>query len=356
MSTTDTVATAAITRTEAGLGPYLAHAPTHRRPAGPGLPGDAGPFDFADLCGGGPVPVGPEADPVLLGGAAGEVPTAYFFHDRPDLMDRRPLAPSLPTLVRFAAVTDELAGLRGQLAARAGRRGTRAVADAARLLLAVLEEGADGGPAPLRRTAELVRPLALAAGPGTVSGLALDLPVRLLDREFGRGGVVRFEEVDFPATLTHEPTRRFLRETGLPEDGFLFRPDTDLPPRTLTEHCADGGDGFPPGRLPAHADRLVRLGELVEDHSLVVDGATGAVLGWSEPERVLRPLSTDVSTLASTLWLLHRERAVDEAPGHALTGAAYDRLVMAMIQALSSIDPVGPTDDDELLDLSGTGG
>ncbi|EFE69196.1 predicted protein [Streptomyces viridosporus ATCC 14672] len=67
------------------------------------------------------------------------------------------------------------------------------------------------------------------------------------------------------------------------------------------------------------------------------------MLHWSEPDAALRPLNTDVSTLAFTLWLLHREHDLDEASGHALTGEAYDRLVMTMIQALSSIDPAGTT-------------
>src|SRR5690606_1916356 len=133
-------------------------------------------------------------------------------------------------------------------------------AEASRQMLAVFEEGAGGEPAPSWRMAALIRPLALVAGPGTASGPALDLALRLLDDEFGRGGVVRFEEVDFPATLTHEPTRRFLRETGLPEDGFLFSLDTDQPLRTLTEYAADDCGGFPPGLLPAHADRLIRVG------------------------------------------------------------------------------------------------
>ncbi|MFF3716746.1 SUKH-4 family immunity protein [Streptomyces prasinus] len=393
MSTTDTVVTdavnttgtaAAITLTEDDLGPFVTHASTRRWLTGPGLPCDSGLFSFTRLRGeglrtvagatgdpdgklseelrdqlviGGLLgPGGPETESVLLDGATGEVSTTYFFPDRPDLMDRRPLAPSLPTLVRFAAATDELAGLRGQFASYAGRWGTKAVAEASRQLLAVFEEGADGEPAPLWRMAALIRPLALVAGPGTVSGLALDLPFRLLDQEFGRRGVIRFEEFDFPATLTHEPTRRFLRETGLPEDGFLFRLDTDLPLRTLTEYhdeCHDECRGedrgvpgaFPAGRLPAHADRLVRLGHLVEDNSLVVDGATGAVLNWSEPDGVLYPLNTDVSTLAFTLWLLHRERAVDAEAGHALTSETYDQLAMTMIQVLTSVDPTGATTD-----------
>ncbi|WP_431995240.1 SUKH-4 family immunity protein [Streptomyces griseoflavus] len=376
MSTTDTVVAAAITLTDADLDPSITHASTRRWLTGPGLPADSGLFSFAELARrGGPHtvadstagpddrlparlrdqfvigglvgPAGLETESVLLDGATGEVSTTYFFHDRPDLMDRRPLAPSLPTLVRFAAATDELAGLRGQFAAYAGRYGTKAVAEASRQLLAVFEEGTDGGePAPFWRMAALIRPLALVAGPGTASGLALDLPLRLLDEEFGRGGVVRFEEVDFPSTLTHEPTRRFLRETGLPEDGFLFSLDTDLPLRTLAEYYADGCRGELPAALPpARTERLIRLGHLVEDHSLVVDGTTGAVLSWNEGEETLRPLNTDISTLAFTLWLLHRERSLDEASGHALTSDAYDQLALTMIQVLSSIDPTGTTPD-----------
>ncbi|MEU9354478.1 SUKH-4 family immunity protein [Streptomyces griseoloalbus] len=375
MSTTDTVATAAITLTDADLDLRITHASTHRWPADPGLPSDSGLFGLGEparqdgprtvagatgdsgdrLCaelrdqlviGGLLGTAGPDAESVLLGGATGEVSTPYFFHDRPDLMDRRPLAPSLPTLVRFAAATDELAGLRGQFADYAGRCGTKAVAEASRQLLAVFEESADGEPAPLWRMAALIRPLALVAGPGTASGLALDLPVRLLDQEFGRGGVVRFEEVDFPATLTHEPTRRFLREAGLPEGGFLFHLDTDLPLRTLAEYYADEHEGEPPaGRLPARADHLIRLGSLVEDTALVVDGTTGAVLSWSGADRVLHPLNTDVSTLAFTLWLLHREHTIDEESGHALTSDTYDQLALTMIQVLSSIDPTGTTAD-----------
>ncbi|MER7489781.1 SUKH-4 family immunity protein [Streptomyces sp. NPDC126497] len=375
MSTTDTVVATAITLTDADLDPHVTHASTRRWLTGPGLPADSGLFSFAELARqGGPHtvadstgdpdgrlspelrdqlviggllgPAGLETESVLLDGATGEVSTTFLFHDRPDLMDRRPLAPSLPTLVRFAAATDELAGLRGQFAAYAGRYGTKAVAEASRQLLAVFEEGADGEPAPFWKMAALIRPLALVAGPGAASGLALDLPLRLLDEEFGRGGVVRFEEVDFPATLTHEPTRRFLRETGLPEDGFLFHLDTDLPLRTLTEYYADDC-GLPDDRLPARAECLVRLGHLIEDTALVVDGATGAVHSWSEPDSVLSPLNTDVSTLAFTLWLLHREHAVDEASGHALTSDTYDQLALTMLQVLSCVDPTGTTADTD---------
>ncbi len=158
--------------------------------------------------------------------------------------------------------------------------------------------------------------------------------------------MVRFEEVDFPATLTHEPTRRFLRETGLPEAAVLFHADTDLPLPTLREHVAeDRADGDLLGELPAHADHLIRLGCLVGDHSLVVDGRTGAVLTYSGPEGTLHPLNTDVSTLAFTLWLLHHERTIDEHLGNELTTRAYDHLAAAMLHTLTALDPTAGLPD-----------
>jgi hypothetical protein len=364
--TTTRVGDTAIILTEAELDPYVTHASTRSWLTGPGLPGDSGVLSFAELnraglrtvadstgdpagrlaaelrdqlvIGGLLGPGGLETESVLLDGATGEISTTHFLHDRPDLMDRRPLAPSLRTLVRFAEATDELAGLRGQFASYVGRYGPKAVAEASRHLLAVFEEGTDGEPATFWRMAALIRPLALVAGRAGQSGLALDLPQRLLDQEFGRRKVVRFEEVDFPATLTHEPTRRFLREVGLPEDGFLFTLDTDVSLPTLAEYYADVD---PSAELPARADHLIRLGHLAEGNSLVVDGETGAVLNWSDPEARLFPLNTDVSTLAFTLWLLHREQALDEESGHALTSDTYDQLAMTMLQVLSTVDPTG---------------
>ncbi|MFG2554884.1 SUKH-4 family immunity protein [Streptomyces sp. NPDC048581] len=372
MSTTITTRAGdtAIILTETELDPYVTHASTRRWLTGPGLPCDSGVLSFAELCReglrtvadstGGPderlaaelrdqLVIGGllgagalETESVLLDGATGEISTTHFLYDHPDLMGRRPLAPSLRTLVRFAEATDELAGLRGQFASYVGRYGPKAVADASRHLLAVFEEGTDGEPAPFWKMAALIRPLALVAGRAGESGLALDLPRRLLDQEFGPRKMVRFEEVDFPATLTHEPTRRFLREVGLPENCHLFSLDldTDVPLPTLAEHYADA-DVAPSAELPFRADHLIRLGRLVEDNSLVVDGATGAVLHWSETEARLFPLNTDISTLAFTLWLLHREQAIDEESGHELTTDTYDQLAMTMLQVLSTVDPTG---------------
>ncbi|MFJ8361393.1 SUKH-4 family immunity protein [Streptomyces sp. NPDC093984] len=213
-----------------------------------------------------------DLESLLQGGATGRVPATYVSSRPPGPMDLSPLAPSLEALLRLAAVTDEPAASPGGFASHA-----------------------------------LIRPLARIARPGT--GLALDLPPRLLDEEFGSAAIVRFEDVDFPRTLTHEPTRRFLREVGLPETGYWFELDTDLPLPTLAEHYADD-EGVPEDDLPDWADRLIRLGCLLEDTSLLLDGATGAVLCWSEPDATLRPLDADISTLAFTVWLAHRDKRV----------------------------------------------
>ncbi|MFH9553958.1 SUKH-4 family immunity protein [Streptomyces sp. NBC_00377] len=385
-TTRTTTATTTITFTEDELNPYVTHAPTRRwltGPGLPGLPGDGGLLTFEALRTDGLRTVGDstgdpegrlaaelrdrlviggllgadgrETESVLLDGMTGEISTTYFLHDRPDLMDLRPLAPSLEKLVRFATAVDELAALRGQFACYAGRLGPKAVAEASRQLLAVFEEGAqgaDGVSGTFWKLAAVIRPLALVAGPGTTSGLALDLPGRLLDEEFGSGEIVRFEDVDCPQALSHAPTRRFLREVGLPEEVVWFSLETDMPLQTLDEYYADDRAGVLTERqLPADAGRLIRLGHLLEDTSLVVDGATGAVLSWSEPDLGLRPLNADISTLAFTLWLIRRERALDAV--HELT-EAYDQLAETMCRTLAAVDrvacdptplPAVPTDD-----------
>ncbi|MCX5263807.1 SUKH-4 family immunity protein [Streptomyces sp. NBC_00199] len=386
-TTRTTTAITTITFTEAELNPYVASAPARRRLTGPGRPGRPGdgplmtieapragaPGTVPDVTGrpdtrpaadlrdrratGGILGAGRRAaETVLLDGMTGEISTTYFFHDRLGLMDAPPLAPSLEKLFRCATAVDELAALRGQFACYAGRLGREAVAEASRRLLAVFEAGAEGpgdASALFWKLAAVIRPLALVAGPVTTSGLALDLPVRLLDEEFGSAGVLRFEDVDLPAALAHAPTRRFLRATGLPEEAVPFALETDLPLRTLAEHhtehhaddrADDGADDRADhrgNRLPAHADRLIRLGSLAEDTSLVLDGATGAVLSWNAPGLTLRPLNADISTLAFSLWLLRRERALDAV--RELT-EAYGRLADTMSRTLATVDRVPPPD------------
>lgn len=358
----------AITLTEAELDRYVTHPPTRGLLAGAGLPAttdlltfsplrthglrtlaDAAdsPFHLAEELRGRLVigelltPAGLERESILLDGATGELTTAHLR----DPAAARPFAPSLTTLLRFAAVTEELAGLRGRFASLTGQYGPRTATEASRRLLGLFEEATDGRVPPYWKAAALIRPLSLVAGPGTASDLTLDVPARLLEQEFGQGRVARFEEVDFPPTLTHEPTRRFLRETGLPEEAVVFQADTDVPLPTLREYVTEEHPDYPVLELPAHCDHVIRLGRLPEDTSLVVDGRTGAVLTFHEPEAALHPLNTDVSTLAYTLWLIHHERTIDTHLGHELATQAYDHLVAAMIHILNTVDPTGTLPD-----------
>ncbi len=170
----------------------------------------------------------------------------------------------------------------------------------------------------LWNTSTLMGCLLLAVSHRTAPGASQELPTRFLDREFGRHRVTRFEDVDFPRTLTHEPTRRFLRETGLPEDAHPFRLDADdLPLPTLAEYAdyAEYGEDHPGRPVPAGAERLVRLGRLADGAHVVVDGATGAVLIWRAPDGTLHPLVADVSAFALTLWALRRATLLEAVAG-----------------------------------------
>ena len=241
--------------------------------------------------------------------ATGETPAAHLPPNHRAPLDRRAPASSLEALLRFAAATEEMAAARGRFASCAGRLGAQTVAETSRHLLTVFAQSTSADVLPYWKMAALIRPLARFAAPGAESGLALDLPARLLEQEFGHGGVARFEDVDFPAPLTHEATRRFLTGTGLPEDDGHFQLDTEIPLPTLAEYCAD--EDTAATELPQGAGDLIRLGHLAEGNSLVLDGGTGAVLVWNEPEATLHRVHTDVSTFAYTLWLLRRARTID---------------------------------------------
>ncbi|MET9353319.1 SUKH-4 family immunity protein [Streptomyces sp. NPDC006617] len=204
--------------------------------------------------------------------------------------DARTAGPSLLTRVRLATTVEDPSWTRG-----APRR----------------PQG--GGERPsLWNTSTLVSCLLLAVSHRAEPGTSRDLPPRFLDQEFGRARVTRFEDIDFPTTLTHEPTRRFLRETGLPEDAHPFRLDTDeLPLPTLAEYCED----HPEHPVPADAEHLVRLGRLADGAHVAVDGTTGTVLTWRTPDGTLHPLMADISALALTLWALRRATQLETVVG-----------------------------------------
>jgi hypothetical protein len=265
MSTGTTVAgSGTITLTDEELGPYVTHADTRQWLTGPGLPHGSALLGFGALREGAGLrrvaevvadagklaqelrdqlvigslrTLDRDLESIVLDGTTGRISTTHF-HGDPARMDLSPLAPSLDALLRFAAATEELAAARGRFAVYEGRFGPKTVAETSARLSAVFTDGSAAVPgddiAPYWRMAALIRPLARIAGPG--DGLALALPPRLLDEEFGAGEIMRFEEVDFPSTLTHEPTRRFLKDVGLPEDGFMFQLDTEVALPTLPEY------------------------------------------------------------------------------------------------------------------------
>ncbi|MEW2399612.1 SUKH-4 family immunity protein [Streptomyces sp. NPDC046862] len=382
MSTSTTTAgSGTITLTDQELGPYVTHAGTRQWLTGPGLPHGSALLGFGALREGAGLrrvaelvadagvlaqelrdqlvigslrTLDRDLESIVLDGTTGEISTTSFHH-APGLMDLSPLAPSLEALLRFAEATEELVESRGRFATFEGRVGPKPVAAMTSQLTCHLTSLlATNSPshdprdlAPYWRMAALIRPLARIAGPG--DGLALSLPPRLLDEEFGAGEIMRFEEVDFSATLVHEPTRRFLKEVGLPEDGFMFQLDTEVALPTLPEYYEEERPGYvTAAELPADADRLIRLGQLLEDTSLVVDGTTGAILCWSERDRTIRPLNADISTLAFTVWLIHREKALDAQ--YDLT-ASYTQLAATMTETLATVDPVAcdrtPTTPDD---------
>ncbi|MFI1730295.1 SUKH-4 family immunity protein [Streptomyces acidicola] len=392
-TTTTTVGGGTITLTDEELGPYVTHAGTRRWLTGPGLPHESALLGFGALREGtglrrvaelvadagvlaqelrDQLVIGSlrtldrDLESIVLDGTTGEISTTSFHRD-PGLMDLSPLAPSLEALLRFAEATEELVESRGRFATFEGRVGPKPVAamtshltshltfhltshltsQGTSFLAARSESDEVRDLAPYWRMAALIRPLARIAGPG--DGLALKLPPRLLDEEFGAGGIMRFEEVDFPTTLVHGPTRRFLTEFGLPEDGFMFQLDTEVALPTLSEYYAEERPGYLTAtELPVNADRLIRLGQLLHDTSLVVDGTTGAILCWSEPDRTLRPLNADISTLAFTVWLIHREKALDAR--YDLT-ESYAQLAATMTETLATVDPIAcdrtPTTPDD---------
>ncbi|MYY10831.1 hypothetical protein GT204_18420 [Streptomyces sp. SID4919] len=361
MATTET-----IRFTEHGLPPSLTHAGTRRFLTGAGLPAREGPlFRFAVLREQGlrtyaslaEVPAAPRDLFVLgelsapgsgtwvtLDGRTG----ALFLTGRPHPgradpgLPGDPLAPDTGTLLGFESAVADLERTRGRFAAYESRYGRAAASGATDELLTLFQGGMRGAELPaFWWIAALILPLARVPTPGIQ--LRLDLPGRLLDDEFGAGRVTRCEDADLPAALTHEPTRRFLKDIGLPEedDSYVF---PGLPLRTLTEH--HGG----PAGLPPHATRLVPVGHLADGTDIVVDGATGEILSWHRSTGRLSPLNSDVSALAFTTWLLRRERVLDEAHDGYLTARAPGRLAEAVRAVLRATDhPAAlhtPTDTD----------
>ncbi|MFD7898787.1 SUKH-4 family immunity protein [Streptomyces sp. NPDC059479] len=257
-----------------------------------------------------------EDDPdeyVVLDGRTGRV---HALHD-PD--ESRLLASGLYSFTLFALALEWLRTDREIFESLAGRYGPEVVAEATEILLGLLRdhdpvllgsEDEDTEVSAFWRLSLLLRPLARIAPPGERDGLTLALPEGLLEKEYGADAVVRFADEDLPSALTHEPTRAFLRDTGLVRECVWVSLD-DGPLRTLAEHHAAKRDDETYGDPAPGAGGLIRIGCLVEDIDLVIEGATGRVRGWSLPEAQLLPVNSDISTFAFTQWLIARVIAFD---------------------------------------------
>ncbi|MEO3826314.1 SUKH-4 family immunity protein [Actinomadura sp. B10D3] len=283
---------------------------------------------------------------------------------RPDLVDLDALAPSVEALHRMVAVVAEAEGLRGRFADLAGHTGTEPVKEALQRLVAAFREegwGPDGwGPAggpdqwpyslpTLWRIMAVIKPMALIASPGR--GLRLDLPAQVVEDAFGVDGLVRFAPENLPAALSHEPTRRFLSEVGLPADATLFfASEAGKPLRTVLEyrkeflrnpslgHLHDSVRCNPPAQA---ADHLFVIGDLAYDLNVVLDGRTGEVHHAHYTCDQLTPLNADVSTLAFAVWMYAMEqelRGPYDLTGD--TGDFYHHLADTMVTALATFDPV----------------
>ncbi|MCX5203108.1 SUKH-4 family immunity protein [Streptomyces sp. NBC_00237] len=178
------------------------------------------------------------------------------------------------------------------------------------------------------RAQMVIRTLAWIAPPGD-DGLAFDLSGGFLEDAFPAWQILRYEDDALPASLTHAPTRRFLRTHGLVRQaapGWLTEP---------VEPWTDSGQGY---GTPPRAARMISLGGPVEDAELLLEGDTGRLYG-RHADDVLVPLNTDVSALAFTTWALPQIRALDAV--HRLTEDDHPTAAATFTELLASVDPFG---------------
>ncbi|WUD75178.1 SUKH-4 family immunity protein [Streptomyces sp. NBC_00510] len=124
----------------------------------------------------------------------------------------------------------------------------------------------------------------------------------LLESVFPPGELVTLDDPAM-SLITHEPSREFLRDIGLPlQESGVFVLDPDFPTHMTTIHDWHLGDDAPPG-----AAGFLYLAQLHYDH-VVLDGASGRVWALPEAEPEVFPLHEDLHSLAYFLCAAERER------------------------------------------------
>ncbi|GGU56533.1 SUKH-4 family immunity protein [Kitasatospora aureofaciens] len=274
---------------------------------------------------------------VLLDGASGEVFLAR--PDDDDMLQRDLLASSPQCLIALAAeieaVSAAAGGEHGLADGEVRPYGPAAVAEVEQLVRQLLREAdpelfrrTDDRPAHWE-TALAIRALDWGADAGGPGGAAYAVSAALVEDLAtleGEGSVRRFEEAELPASVSHAPTRRLLREIGLPvSDRCLLDVEAEGPLRTLAQQYPEN---FDPGdedegeltTRPQQGGFLV-VGGWMYDFVVLLDGATGRVELpdlWDDGEPAAY-LHRDLSALLYVLWTFERLRAVRREAGHPWT-------------------------------------
>ncbi|GLW65251.1 hypothetical protein Arub01_34950 [Actinomadura rubrobrunea] len=177
---------------------------------------------------------------------------------------------------------------------------------------------------------------------------------------FGEDGVWRQAEAELPDGLSHEETRRFLAEVGLPKSlkrGYLSLDESALTGEfeTLSELYESVGEeeGWTWER-PPNADRWYVLGGFFGGE-VAVDGETGKVWFVPDWDEAPTPLHSGVDALAYYMYVLERgknrysfERAssiADDPADPRDRSDVYREVARELVAELREADPTPFVDD-----------
>ncbi|WP_234344897.1 MULTISPECIES: SUKH-4 family immunity protein [Streptomyces] len=161
----------------------------------------------------------------------------------------------------------------------------------------------------------------------------------MLENQFSAGEVVTLAEEELGG-IGHEPSRRFLREVGLP---VRANPWFDLIDR-CDPKLKKAGACYEDLRarwvnLPGNAADWVLIGMIPYD-DIALDVATGAVLCLPQDEDEVYPLNKDLCSFAHFLCLLEAERPnYDEEMNEDLDYEKAEQAGQRLGEQMRAIDP-----------------